>query len=121
MASRHSTAQTILSIVRTDRTFELLPFTEGTVWQGKCIHCQSKLLIRPSGEPISRATIEHIVPRHHGGTDDPSDLALACARCNNLKGKRLDARRLSDPTLQRVIALLQARRLQRLRPDPDDG
>jgi 5-methylcytosine-specific restriction endonuclease McrA len=121
MASRHSTARTILSIVRTDRTFELLPSIDGAVWQGKCIHCQSKLLIKESGEPISRATIEHIVPRHHGGTDDPGNLALACARCNHQKGKKLDARRLTDPTLQRVIALLQARRLERLREDPDEG
>lgn len=118
MSSRRNTARTILSIVRTDSTFALLPASEGRVWQGKCIHCQSKLSIKENGEPISRATVEHIVPRHHGGTDAPENLALACARCNNQKGKRLDARPLSDPTLQRVIALLQARRRARLRQAP---
>jgi 5-methylcytosine-specific restriction endonuclease McrA len=26
--------------------------------------------------------VEHILARKHGGTDDPSNLALACERCN---------------------------------------
>jgi hypothetical protein len=29
-----------------------------------------------------RFHVEHIVPRQHGGTDDPNGLALACDRCN---------------------------------------
>ena len=33
--------------------------------------------------------VEHIVPIKHGGSDDPSDLCLACERCNLFKGSDL--------------------------------
>lgn len=31
--------------------------------------------------------VEHVVSRKHGGTDDPSNLALACDRCNLQKAQ----------------------------------
>ncbi|HVH97696.1 MAG TPA: hypothetical protein VM869_03260, partial [Enhygromyxa sp.] len=40
----------------------------------------------------------------------------AITRCNQGKGARLDPRRWEDETLQRVIAGLQARRAERMRP-----
>lgn len=116
-----STRQTILDIVRTDRTFEQVESGKGErVWRGKCIHCNAHLTVSEVGEPISRATIEHILPRAHGGTDAPENLALACARCNHQKDVRLDKRRLDDPKLQDVMARLRERRLVRWR-DPDEG
>ena len=33
--------------------------------------------------------VEHIVAKQHGGTDDPTNLALACHRCNHCKGPNL--------------------------------
>jgi hypothetical protein len=33
--------------------------------------------------------VEHIIPRVHGGIDDPSNLALACPQCNFRKGTNL--------------------------------
>lgn len=33
--------------------------------------------------------IEHIRAKQHGGTDDPSNLALSCNRCNLKKGPNL--------------------------------
>lgn len=33
--------------------------------------------------------VEHVLPRKHGGTDDVSNLALACDRCNLHKGSDL--------------------------------
>ncbi|GDY21659.1 HNH endonuclease [Verrucomicrobiota bacterium] len=33
--------------------------------------------------------IEHILPRQHGGTDTPANLALACHHCNLRKGTNL--------------------------------
>ncbi len=75
-------------------------------------------MISLDGEPLGNATIEHILPRHHGGTDAPSNLGLACARCNAQKGVRLDARRPGDPDLLRVVeALLQKRRERWREPD----
>ena len=39
----------------------------------------------------ARFHVEHIIARQHGGTDDPSNLALACDRCNAFKGPNLSA------------------------------
>ncbi|MBX7073389.1 MAG: HNH endonuclease [Pirellulales bacterium] len=33
--------------------------------------------------------VEHIVPRKHGGADEPDNLALACVHCNLHKGPNL--------------------------------
>ncbi len=35
-------------------------------------------------------TLDHIVPRAHGGSDDPSNLRLACFQCNTLRGTNVD-------------------------------
>lgn len=111
-------AATVLAIVATDRTFERASWRGAEVWAGKCIHCNGHLYVALDGRPISRATIEHIVPRHHGGTDAIANLALACARCNGGKGARLDALTRDDPRLVAVIETLQARRQARWRDAP---
>lgn len=36
------------------------------------------------------ATLEHIVPQSYGGSDDMTNLVLACADCNNARGNDLD-------------------------------
>lgn len=105
----------ILEIVATDATFERTEIRGRPAWVGKCIHCQSHVVVGLDGEPIQRATVEHIVPRTHGGTDAIENLALACGRCNALKGMRLDVRRRDDPKLTAVIERLQQRRASRLR------
>ena len=116
MGSQRGTHATILAIVRSDSTFERVELGGGEeAWRGKCIHCNSHLTVSSKGEPISRATIEHILPRNHGGTDEPRNLALACSRCNNQKCVRLDSRHASDPKLQEVVARLRERRQARWR------
>lgn len=40
-------------------------------------------------EPYFPYHVEHSVARQHGGTDDPSNLALACHHCNLVKGPNL--------------------------------
>jgi len=107
--------QLLLAIVATDSTFERTTVRGDPAWVGKCIHCNARLVVGLDGEADGVATIEHIVPRTHGGGDDLSNLAVACARCNALKGKRLDHRRREDPTLSQVIETLRARRLARWR------
>ena len=107
--------QLLLAIVATDATFERTVVRGQPAWVGKCIHCQARLVVGLDGQADGAATVEHIVPRTHGGGDDLPNLAVACARCNALKGKRLDHRRREDPTLSQVIETLRARRLARWR------
>src|ERR1051325_5285755 len=33
--------------------------------------------------------VEHVIPRVHGGTDEPNNLAYACSRCNENKSVNL--------------------------------
>jgi 5-methylcytosine-specific restriction endonuclease McrA len=110
----------LLAIVATDTTFERAVAGDREVWSGKCLHCNARLLIGLDGEPISRATIEHILPRNHGGTDDLVNLGIACARCNSEKGVRHDHKKKTDVRLQEVIAKLAAKRKARWR-DPPGG
>jgi 5-methylcytosine-specific restriction endonuclease McrA len=51
--------------------------------------------------------IEHVVPRQHGGTDDHSNLALACHRCNLRKGPNLTG---IDPITGEIVPLFDPRR-----------
>jgi hypothetical protein len=111
---------TVLAIIATDVTFARAEWRGREVWAGKCIHCGGHLHVELDGRPISRATIEHIVPRHHGGTDALENVALACARCNGGKGTRLDALSRSDPRLVAVIETLQARRRERWRAGAEE-
>ncbi|GAB4196172.1 MAG: hypothetical protein OHK0013_03140 [Sandaracinaceae bacterium] len=111
-----SRAARVLAIVHTDRTFERREVRGERVWVGRCIHCGSALVVDEDG--ATAATIEHIEPSAHGGTDDVRNLALACARCNQRKGARLDVRRRDDPTLSAVIEMLRRRRAERWRDDP---
>ncbi len=109
----------ILSIVATDRTFERAVQRGAPVWVGKCIHCSAHLAIADDGTPLGRATIEHIVPRAHGGTDAPENLALACDRCNWEKGRRHDARGRADPRRLELVERLQRVRRERWRDPPE--
>ena len=40
-----------------------------------CVYC---------GEAANQ--VDHVIPKNNGGSDLPSNLVAACARCNNLKG-----------------------------------
>jgi 5-methylcytosine-specific restriction endonuclease McrA len=51
--------------------------------------------------------LEHVIARQHGGTDDPSNLALACDRCNLYKGPNLTG---IDPETDAVVPLFHPRR-----------
>lgn len=105
----------VLTIVATDNTFEKQAARGETVWVGKCIHCRARLVVALDGTLYPGVTVEHIVPKNHGGTDEAENLALACARCNASKGYRLDDRPAADPKLQEVIETLSRRRRQRWR------
>jgi 5-methylcytosine-specific restriction endonuclease McrA len=83
----------LLAAAVTDMTFERTRLDERAVWVGKCIHCNSKLVVADDGRSLGEATLEHIVPQARGGTDDVRNLAVACGRCNREKGKRHDHKR----------------------------
>ena len=53
---------------------------------GRCEYCRMH-------QSLQGATfhIEHVAPRGSGGTDDESNLALACPSCNLAKSDRTDA------------------------------
>ena len=47
--------------------------------------------------------VEHIIARQHGGSDDPSNLALCCHRCNLNKGPNLSGIDPIDGDLTRLF------------------
>ena len=49
--------------------------------EGKCNGCEVLF-------PFRNMTIDHIIPRSRGGTDDPDNLQLLCGACNSTKGNR---------------------------------
>jgi hypothetical protein len=77
-------------------------------------------MVALDGDPLGPVTIEHIIPQHHGGDNQVDNIALACERCNNGKGYRLDHLPLDDERLQGTILQLLARRQQRWR-NPEDA
>jgi 5-methylcytosine-specific restriction endonuclease McrA len=111
-------AELILAIIATDATWERREVRGERLWVGRCIFCNRSLTVAEDGSVTSRATVEHIVPRSHGGDDSLENLALACVGCNNEKGMRHDARRRGDPKLADIIAALQQKRRERWRPHP---
>ena len=112
MKNKHR--QLFLSLIASDRTYERVRVRGEQVWVGRCIHCNKKLVFSMNGEPLSEGSLEHIVPKAHGGTDDLCNLAIACKRCNHQKGKRHDCKPLRDDGLQNMIKSLQTRKAERL-------
>lgn len=66
-----------------------------------CEYCQSQL--KYSADSFS---VEHIVPQSLGGSDDLSNLALSCQRCNNAKYVASEA---TDPLSGRSAPLFHPR------------
>lgn len=59
-------------------------------WHRRCAYCQI------SGVPLQ---IEHLIPASRGGSDRASNLTIACATCNQAKGKQT-ASEFGFPQLQ---------------------
>ena len=105
----------LLEVAATDDRCKLQQVRGRATWVGRCSHCRARLTIPLDAREPASATLEHIVPRTHGGTDALDNLTLACGACNHHKGRTLDCRRADDPTLQRVIARLRDDRLAHMR------
>lgn len=109
----------VLEIVATDATFERRRLRDREAWVGKCLHCNRKLLVSLEGD--TEATIEHCLPQNHGGGNELTNLALACAPCNQRKGSRHDLKKPDDPRAREVIESLLARRRERWREPGDEA
>lgn len=52
----------------------------GHLFVAPCCYCRSVFL-------MEELTIEHLIPFCLGGTNDPSNIALACEPCNKERGR----------------------------------
>lgn len=71
----------------------------------RCEYCG----LRQEQSPLAALQIEHIIPKKHGGSDDPENLALACVDCNLHKGSDLTG---YDPESGELTELFHPRQQQ---------
>ncbi len=69
---------------------------------GRCEYC----LLPDRIELTGPFHVEHVLARQHRGTDELSNLAWACSRCNRHKGTNLSA---VDPDSKTVVPLFNPR------------
>ena len=68
----------------------------------RCEYCR----LHQDSLPLTPFHIEHIIAQTHGGSHDPSNLALACSNCNLHKGTNLSG---IDPLTSTIIPLYHPR------------
>ncbi|MGG6269703.1 HNH endonuclease [Leptolyngbya sp. AN03gr2] len=66
-----------------------------------CEYCKTSS--RLTGTPL---VMEHILPKSLGGSDNRSNLAASCYRCNEFKGAKTDA---IDPETKQLVPLFNPR------------
>jgi hypothetical protein len=69
----------------------------------QCEYCH----LREHDVPLYTFHIEHVLPKKHGGTDDPGNLAWSCHFCNLAKASNLSGR---DAATGRIVVLFNPRR-----------
>jgi len=62
-------------------------------WHRRCVYCDASG-VGPGSVPLN---LDHIHPRAKGGSDQVSNLTLACVRCNQAKGARDVSEFATDP------------------------
>jgi hypothetical protein len=80
----------------------------------RCEYCQ----LHETDLPLYSFHIEHILPKKHGGTDDPKLLAWSCHWCNLSKSSNLSGR---DAETGRIVVLFNPRRQRWARHFAWDG
>ncbi len=78
--------------------------TRTLVWrraEGRCEYCQ----LHQDEYEFQTFHVEHIIAKQHGGSDDETNLCLACSECNWAKGPNLAG--LLD---NKLVALFHPRR-----------
>ena len=66
-----------------------------------CEYCHS-----PEQSSSDISTIDHLLPRSLGGSDEPNNLALACRRCNE---RRYNFTTAIDPKTGEEVAIFNPR------------
>ena len=69
--------------------------------RGRCEYCGV-----PSGATLAPHEPDHIIGEQHGGTTALDNLALACFRCNRLKGPNIATK---DPDTGQLVPLYNPR------------
>jgi hypothetical protein len=69
---------------------------------GRCEYCLMAEALLVWG-----CEVDHIISRKHGGTSEPSNLALSCARCNRAKGTDIGS---VHPESEELVRLFNPRR-----------
>jgi CRISPR/Cas system Type II protein with McrA/HNH and RuvC-like nuclease domain len=67
----------------------------------KCHYCKNTMIHGPSE---LRPTIDHVIPRSKGGTNNHKNLVAACYKCNQIKGGDLPSEYIlnTDQILKRL-------------------
>lgn len=85
---------------------------------GRCRYCSRAVRKNYYSETyeFDDATIDHIVPKSKGGTNDRDNLALSCRACNHAKGDRDLNEFMADPrpASERPSTAAVRRRLRRM-------
>jgi 5-methylcytosine-specific restriction endonuclease McrA len=121
-------AQPLWRLMRLVLDTDAEAYSQNGLRRTRCLHCRAHLTIARDGTPLGTSTLEHIVPRSWfgrraaadltrslTGPDDPRNLAIACARCNQQKGRGPDAAGPADARAHEIVGALMARRRARLR------
>lgn len=104
-----SNAQLLNQIAATDATFA----RRDDDWIGKCLICGGPIAF--SVRTGEGATVEHILPRSLGGTNELRNLGIAHRRCNGEKGRHWDPKRRHRRRAAEYDALVRRLRAERTR------
>ena len=69
----------------------------------RCEYCR----LEQKQAPFALFHVDHVIPRQHGGSGEPDNLALACHHCNLHKGSNLTG---IDPDSGQITPLFNPRK-----------
>jgi len=96
------------------RTFSLAASTRFALYRRdncRCVYCCRPVVCGLGNDRDDSANIDHVVSRHDGGSDRPSNLVTSCRRCNLAKSDRglANAGRRRDDAAADAFEALEAK------------
>lgn len=67
---------------------------------GRCVYCDSLT-------PAAFRTVDHLIPRGHGGGTTSSNLLPACYHCNNARGTTFPPSRLAHQRWKSLVKSME--------------